>query len=87
MPRGKGEGSVYKRAADGMWCASVELPSIDGKRRRKVIARKDKAAVVKEMLRLQVELAQLGDLPTNPKAGPKPRRKEAWSGAGSRRIL
>jgi integrase len=65
MPRGKGEGSVYKRAADGMWCASVELPSIDGKRRRKVIARKDKAAVVKLLRETQAQLAKHGNLATS----------------------
>jgi len=66
MARGKGEGSVYKRASDGMWCTSIELPvGLDGKRRRKVVARKDKAAVVAEMRKIQAELAKSGDLPTS----------------------
>jgi len=64
-PRGKGEGAIYKRASDGMWCASVELPSIDGKRRRKVIARKDKAAVVKLLRETQAQLAKHGNLATS----------------------
>lgn len=63
--RGKGEGSIYKRA-DGMWCASVELPAgLDGKRRRKVICKKDKAAVVKTMRDVQTQLAKSGDLATS----------------------
>jgi integrase len=66
MIRGKGEGSVYKRASDGMWCASVELPmGLDGKRRRKVIARKDKAETVKVLRATQAELAKHGNLSTS----------------------
>ena len=66
MTRGKGEGSIYKRASDGMWVTSIELPAgLDGKRRRKVVARKDKAAVVTEMRKIQAELAKSGDLPTS----------------------
>jgi len=64
--RGKGEGAVYKRASDGMWCTSVELPrGIDGKRRRKVICRKTKPAVMDEMRKIQSDLAVHGDLETN----------------------
>jgi len=63
--RPKGEGGIYQRA-DGLWCAAVQLPeSADGKRRRKVVARKDRAEVIKEMRRLQKELAQHGNLATN----------------------
>lgn len=64
--RGKGEGAVYKRASDGMWCTSIELPpGLDGKRRRKVVCRKNKPDVVTEMRKIQAELAKHGDLPTN----------------------
>ncbi len=64
--RGKGEGAVYKRASDGMWCTSIELPAgLDGKRRRKVVCRKNKPDVVEEMRKIQKELAQHGDLPTS----------------------
>lgn len=66
MARGKGEGSVYKRASDGMWCTSIELPpGLDGKRRRKVICRKNKPDVVTELRKVQAELSKRGDLPTN----------------------
>lgn len=65
MARGKGEGSVYKRTSDGMWCATVELPRrLDGKRRRKVIVRKSKADVIAEMRKLQGEKERTGDLET-----------------------
>jgi len=66
MARGKGEGSIYKRASDGMWCTSIELPpGLDGKRRRKVVCRKNKPDVVAELRKIQAELAKRGDLQTN----------------------
>lgn len=34
--RAKGSGSVYRRA-DGWWAATVELPRVDGKRRRRTL--------------------------------------------------
>lgn len=61
--RGQGEGSVFKDAR-GLWTAKIELPPIDGKRRRKVIRRKDKPALMLELRKLQAELGQRGDLPT-----------------------
>jgi len=63
--RPKGEGAVYQRA-DGMWCTSIELPEgLDGKRRRKVICRKDKGQVVSELRLQQRELEKKGDLSTS----------------------
>lgn len=53
--RPKGDSSVYQRA-DGMWCTAVELPSPDGKRRRKVICRKDKGAVLTEMRKVKADV-------------------------------
>jgi len=65
VARGKGEGSVYKRS-DGMWCTSIELPAgLDGKRRRKVVCRKNKPDVIEQMRKIQAELAKQGDLPTS----------------------
>lgn len=61
--RGKGEGSVYKRA-DGMWCATLELPPRDGERRRKVVTSKDKNIVISKLTKLRSELERAGDLPT-----------------------
>jgi integrase len=66
MTRGKGEGSIYKRASDGLWCVRVELPkAADGKRRSKVVCRKDKRQAMAEMAKVRKELDRLGDLPTS----------------------
>lgn len=62
--RGKGEGSIYKRS-DGLWVAAIELPSINGGRRRKVITSKDKRQVIKKLNDLGEELKKRGDLPTD----------------------
>ncbi len=64
MTRGKGEGSVYKRASDGLWCVRIELPMRGGKRRTKVVCRKDKKQALAEMAELKAELKKHGDLPT-----------------------
>jgi integrase len=61
--RGKGEGSVYQRASDGMWCVSVELPpGADGKRRRRVVCRRDKRKAIEELRKAQADLEQHGDI-------------------------
>lgn len=66
MTRGKGEGSVYKRASDGLWCVRIELPpGPGGKRRQKVVCRKEKKVAIAEMTKLRKELDRLGDLPTS----------------------
>lgn len=62
--RGKGEGSVYKRKQDGMWCVSLELPPLEGKRRRKVLVAKTKQDVLSKLNTVKVELERAGDLPT-----------------------
>lgn len=63
--RAKGEGTIYQRASDSYWCASVELPSPDGKRRRKVITAMTEAAVKAKLNTTRRELLKHGDLPTN----------------------
>ena len=62
--RPKGESAIYQRA-DGLWCTSVELPEIDGKRRRKVVCRKDKGAVTTEMRKIRDDLAKHGNIATS----------------------
>lgn len=63
--RRKGDGGVYQRA-DGLWCVSLELPEgLDGKRRRKVICRKQKDAVIAELRAAKKELEKLGNLETS----------------------
>lgn len=54
--RGHGEGAIYQRESDGLWCTSVDLGMINGKRRRKVIygkTRKEVAEKLKELHRDQ----------------------------------
>lgn len=65
MARGKGEGGLYKDAR-GFWTVAITLPAgPDGKRRRKVIRRKDKAAALAELRKLRQTLDKLGDVPTS----------------------
>lgn len=65
MARGKGEGSLFKDAR-GLWTVRVELPPApDGKRRQKVIRRKDKKQAMAEMASIKKELDKNGDLPTS----------------------
>jgi integrase len=64
MTRGKGEGALFKDAR-GYWTVRIELPSHDGKRRQKVVRRKDKKAAMGEMAKIRKELDKLGDLPTS----------------------
>lgn len=66
MARSKGDGSIYQRKSDGMWCAMIELPrTVDGRRRRKTIVRKYKQDLVSEMRKVKADLADRGDLPTS----------------------
>lgn len=61
--RGKGEGSVYKDSR-GLWTAVIELPPLNGERRRKKIRRKSKKELLEAMNAAKSELQRLGDLPT-----------------------
>jgi integrase len=54
--RGNGEGSIYRRESDGIWCTSVDLGYVNGRRKRKVIygkTRKEVAEKLKVVLRDQ----------------------------------
>lgn len=61
--RGKGEGSVFKDSR-GLWNGVIELPPLNGERRRKKIRRKSKPELLKVMAAAKGELERLGDLPT-----------------------
>lgn len=63
MVRGKGEGSIF-RDARGLWTGTIELPSRDGKRRRKTVRRKSKAELMKELRVLRKQFEESGDLET-----------------------
>lgn len=62
--RGKGEGALFKDGR-GLWTAVVELPPLNGKRRRRTIRSKDKGVVARKLRDLQFELERSGDLPTH----------------------
>lgn len=68
--RGKGEGSISQDAKTGLWVARIELPSHDydhdGKpvRRRKVVRRKNKADLIRELTKMRGDLQDRGDMPT-----------------------
>lgn len=65
MARGKGESSIYKDKTKEIWRAAIELPpSIDGKRRRKVVSGKSKAEVLQKLRKEQKKLEENGDLIT-----------------------
>lgn len=61
--RGKGEGSVFKDSR-GLWNGTVELPPLNGERRRKTIRRKNKKDLLEALANAKTELRRLGDLPT-----------------------
>lgn len=63
--RRHGDGSVYRRAQDGLWVGSVELPSRDGKRRRKVIVRGTEKEANRALRELLADLDKAGDLTTS----------------------
>lgn len=66
MPRGKGEGSVYKRKSDGLWCVRIELPrGLDGRRRTKVVCRKDKRQAMAAIEEFKEALKKYGNIPTS----------------------
>jgi integrase len=62
--RGSGEGSVYKRTSDGMWCATVELgrDPRSGRRRRRTVIAKTKAKALAKASRVRADVA--GGLPS-----------------------
>lgn len=73
MAQAKGTGSIYQNNK-GLWEVRVELPrGLDGKRRRKVVRRKSRAAAVAMLRELNKELAKTGDLATSSVS------LEAWS--------
>lgn len=53
--RTRGDGGLYKRA-DGMWIGAVEIPTEDGKRRRKTVSAKDKSAALNKLRALRREI-------------------------------
>lgn len=55
--RGHGEGAIYQRESDGLWCTSIDLGIINGKRKRKVIYGKTRKEVAEKLKALHREQA------------------------------
>lgn len=63
--RTAGEGSVYQRASDGLWCAAVDLGwTPAGTRRRKVVASRTQAGALAKLREVRRTLAVHGTVPT-----------------------
>jgi integrase len=56
--RGHGEGSIYKRASDGLWVGVVDLGWQQGKRSRKTVYGKTRAEVVTKLRKVQRDVEQ-----------------------------
>lgn len=63
MANRKGMGGLYKDAR-GYWTGAVELPTRDGKRRRKIVRGKDRTEVLNRLDDLKRELRDNGDIDT-----------------------
>lgn len=57
MRRTSGDGSLYKRK-DGMWIGSVELPSLDGRRRRKTVSSPDRNTAIEKLRKLRRDVEE-----------------------------
>lgn len=68
----KGEGSTYFRKSDQRWCATLPLPSPDGKRRRITRTAKTETGAISELKKLRREREKTGDLST------KTQTLESW---------
>ena len=62
--RGKGEGSIYQRASDGLWCVTIEVPNATGERPRKTLTSKSKAKVIEKLRNLQAQIREYGTVQT-----------------------
>lgn len=64
--RGHGEGAIYQRESDGLWCTSIDLGFVNGKRKRKVIYGKTRREVAEKLKALQREQLQGVSLAAEP---------------------
>jgi len=62
--RGQGEGAIFYAADRGLWVGRIELPPVDGKRRRKEFTSTDKRIVAHKLSELRRQLDQHGNLPS-----------------------
>jgi integrase len=54
--RGPGDGGLYKRA-DGLWIGVVDMPTADGKRRRRTVSSKSRAEAARKLNELKAAVA------------------------------
>lgn len=54
--RSPGDGTIFKRASDGLWVGGIELPTTDGIRRQKRVTAKDRATVIKKLRELRRDI-------------------------------
>lgn len=64
--RSKGDGTLFKRS-DGVWIAAVDIPTADGKRRRKTVSSRDRGQALAKLRALKKEI-EAGAVPTTAQA-------------------
>lgn len=63
--RQPGDGSLYKRAKDGMWVGTVDLGfTPDGRRRRKYVVHSTQAGALEKLREVRRQVGLYGDVPT-----------------------
>lgn len=65
--RGKGEGSIYRRASDGKWVGVLELGWVEGRRRRRLVYGSTRRGVVEKLAALRRAQEQGVDLLAPPR--------------------
>lgn len=60
--RPAGEGTLYQRS-DGLWCGAVEIPTSDGKRRRRTVSARKRTDAAAKLRKLVTEI-ESGAIPT-----------------------
>lgn len=60
--RSPGDGALYRRASDGMWVGSVEIPTVDGTRRQKRVYSKSRTEARQKLDELRARVAA-GQIP------------------------
>jgi integrase len=56
--RAAGEGSIYQRTIDGLWCGVVDVPTTDGRRRQKRVYSTDYNKCVEKLRALRDDVAK-----------------------------
>jgi hypothetical protein len=60
--RPPGDGTLHKRA-DGIWVGALEVPTNDGKRRRKTVSSRDRGEALRKLRELRKQI-HAGHIPT-----------------------